>query len=72
MSLPVAHYIVAYVIYTCNATTELDINLFWGVSCRTSEGNFHLYKLKIHLPTFFSGTHHAHWQDFLFLQLLLA
>ena len=31
----------------------LDINLFWDLSCRTSEGNFHLSEMKIHLPTFF-------------------
>ena len=28
----------------------LDINLFWDLPCRTSEGNFHLSEMKIHLP----------------------
>ncbi len=36
-----------------NTTTGLNINLFWGLSCRTSECNFHLSELKIHLPRFF-------------------
>ncbi len=34
-------------------STGLDINLFWDLSCRTSEGNFHLSEMKIHLPKFF-------------------
>ena len=35
------------------ASAGLDNNLFWDLSCRTSEDNFHLSEMKIHLPKLF-------------------
>ncbi len=50
-------------------TAVLDNNLFWYLSCRTTEGIFTCPNWKFTCPHFLSGTH---WQYFLFLQLLLA